>query len=97
MCSLTDHLEKTYLNFHCNESLSVVDTTHGSDHFGNDNHVTEMSLDSLGLLADWDILTALAEALDQSHGLSLHASAESSAGTCMDQGSQLLVGELSKL
>ena len=43
---VTDHVG---LDFDLDEVLSVVHTDLGSDHFGDDDHVTKVSLDHLGL------------------------------------------------
>lgn len=40
----------SYLNFDLVEGLSVVHTNLASNHLGDDDHVTQMSLDNIGLL-----------------------------------------------
>jgi len=45
---VSNHLS---LDFHSVEDLSVVDTDHASNHLGNDNHVTKVSLHSSGPLS----------------------------------------------
>ena len=70
---VTDHL---WLDFDLGEDLSVVDTDNGSSHLGNNDHVSKMGLDNIGLLVDWAFLLLLAELLDQSHGLALQSSGE---------------------
>lgn len=41
------------------EDLSVVDTDNGTDHLGDDDHVTEVGLDGGGLLVDLGLLLGL--------------------------------------
>ena len=48
-------MQSTYANFNSIESLAVVHTNDAADHLGNNNHVAEVSLDDLGLLADGSI------------------------------------------
>ena len=76
------------------ELLSRVDSNDGADHFGHDDHVTEVGLDEIGLLVGLGLLLGLAELLDQAHGLALEAAVEPSAGTGVDEVAQLLGGEV---
>jgi hypothetical protein len=79
------------------EGLSVVDTDDGTDHLGDDDHVTEVGLDDSGLLQGGGILLGLAELLDQTHGLALKATLETSAGAGVDEVHQLLGREVQEL
>jgi hypothetical protein len=79
------------------EGLSVVDTDNGTDHLGDDNHVTEVSLDNSGLLVDGSVLLGLTELLDQTHRLALKTTLETSAGAGVDKVHQLLGGEVQEL
>jgi len=88
---VTDHLG---LDLDRVELLSGVDTDDGTNHLGDDNHVTEVSLDLVGLLVRLRLLLGLAELLDQTHGLALEATVEPSAGTGMDKVAELLGGEV---
>lgn len=72
------------------ELLSGVDANDASDHLGDDNHVTEVSLDEVGLLVGLGLLLGLAELLDQTHGLALEATVDTSAGTGMDDITELV-------
>jgi hypothetical protein len=72
------------------ELLSRVDTDNATNHLGDDNHVTEVGLDKVGLLVGPGLLLGLAELLDQAHGLALETAVESSAGTSVDKVTELL-------
>lgn len=50
---MADHLG---LDFDLVELLSGVDTDDGADHLGDDNHVTEVGLDEVGLLVGLGLL-----------------------------------------
>ena len=76
------------------ELLARVDADDGADHLGDDDHVTEVGLDEVGLLVGLGLLLRLAELLDQTHGLALEATVEASAGTGVDDIAELLAGEV---
>jgi hypothetical protein len=88
---VADHLG---LDLDLVELLAGVDTNDGTDHLGDDDHVTEVSLDEVGLLVGLGLLLGLAELLDQTHGLALEATVETSAGTSVDDIAELLAGEV---
>jgi hypothetical protein len=88
---VADHLG---LDLDLVELLAGVDTDDGTDHLGDDDHVTEVSLDEVGLLVGLGLLLGLAELLDQTHGLALEATVEASAGTGVDDIAELLAGEV---
>lgn len=79
------------------ELLTGVDTNNGTNHLGDNDHVTEMGLDEIGLLVGLGLLLGLAELLDQTHGLALKTAVEPSAGTGMDDVAELLGGEVEEL
>lgn len=85
------------LDFDLVELLAGVNTNDGSDHLGDDDHVTEVSLDKVGLLVGLGLLLGLAELLDQTHGLALETAVEPSAGTGVDDITELLGGEVEEL
>ena len=72
------------------ELLAGVDTNDGTDHLGDNDHVTEVGLDEVGLLVGLGLLLGLAELLDQTHGLALETAVEPSAGTGVDEVTELL-------
>lgn len=84
---MADHLG---LDFDLVEFLAGVDTNDAANHLGDDDHVTEMGLDEVGLLVGLRFLLRLAELLDQAHGLALEAAVEPSTGTGMDEVAELL-------
>lgn len=69
-------------------------TNDGANHLRDNDHVTEVSLDKVGLLVGLGLLLGLAELLDQTHGLALEAAVESTAGTGVDDIAELLGGKV---
>lgn len=88
---VTNHLG---LDLNLVELLTGVDTDNGADHLGDDDHVTEVSLDEIGLLVGLGLLLGLAELLDETHGLALQAAVETSAGTGVNDITELLGGKV---
>lgn len=76
------------------ELLAGVDTDDAADHLRDDNHVTEVGLDEVGLLVGLGLLLGLAELLDQAHGLALETTVEPATGTGVDDIAKLLGGEV---
>ena len=77
-----DHIE---LDFDIGEFFTSVDTDNGSDHFGEDDGVSEVSLDGNGLFTGLDTDLGLSELLDKSGVFMLKTSVESSS----DSGSEV--------
>lgn len=88
---MADHLG---LNFDLVELLSRVNTNDAANHLGNNDHITEVSLDEIRLLVGLSLLLGLAELLDKAHGLALETTVEPSAGTGMDKVTELLRAEV---
>lgn len=78
------------------ELLTGVDTDNAANHLGNDNHVSEMSLDEVGLLVGLGVLLGFSQLLDQTHRLPLQTPVDSATGTSVDDISQLLGVEVEK-
>lgn len=76
------------------ELLAGVDTNDASNHLGDDNHVSEVGLDEVGLLVGLGLLLGLSELLDEAHGAALQAAVDPSAGTGVDDISELVRGEV---
>ena len=88
---MANHL---WLDLDLVEFLSGVDTNDGTNHLWDDDHVTEVSLDSVWLLVWLGLLLGLAELLDQTHWLALESAVEPSASTSVDDIAQLLGREV---
>lgn len=76
------------------ELLAGVDTNDASNHLGDDNHVSEVGLDEVGLLVGLGLLLGLSELLDEAHGAALQTAVDPSAGTGVDDISELVRGEV---
>jgi len=77
---VSDHFR---LDFDLVELLARVDTNNASNHLRHNDHVTEVSLDRIGLLVRLGLLLGFAELLDETHGLALQATVESPTRTGM--------------
>jgi len=77
-----DHIE---LDFDIGEFFTSVDTDNRSDHFGKDDGISEVSLDSDGLFTGLNTDLGLSELLDKSGVFMLKTSVESSS----DSGSEV--------
>jgi hypothetical protein len=88
---VADHLG---LDLDLVELLAGVDTDDAANHLGDNDHVTEVGLDKVGLLVGLGLLLGLAELLDETHGLALETAVEPSAGTSMDEVTELLRAEV---
>jgi hypothetical protein len=91
---MTNHFRA---DFDLVESLTVVDTNDGTDHFRDDDHVTQVGLDGRGLFARGGFSLGLAKLLDETHGLALQTTLESSTGTAVDQIHELFRGQVEEL
>jgi hypothetical protein len=76
------------------ELLPAVDTDHGADHLGHDNHVAQVRLDEVWLLVGLGGLFRFAEFFYQAHGLALEAAVEAAAGAGVDDVAELFGGEV---
>jgi len=88
---VADHLG---LDLDLVELLARVDANDAANHLGDDDHVTEVRLDEVGLLVGLGLLLGLAQLLDQAHGLALEAAVETSTGTRVDEVTELLRAEV---
>ena len=70
---------------HFPEPDTHVNTTDGSNHLGDDDHVSQVSLDGSGLFVGSGLLLGLSELLDQSKGLPLETSLEPSPRSGVDE------------
>jgi len=72
------------------ELLARVDANDGANHLRDDDHVTEVCLDNVGLLVRLGLLLGLAELLDETHGLALQAAVDPATGAGVDDITELL-------
>lgn len=82
------------LNFDLVELLARVDTDDAADHFGDNDHVTEVGLDEVGLFVGASLLLRLTQLLDETHGLALQTAVEPAAGTGVHDITELFRGEV---
>lgn len=76
-------ITKPYLDFNLVESLAVVHSNHGPNHFRQDDHVSQVSLNHLWFLHGRSLLLGLAQALQERLLLAAQATVQppSLAGT----------------
>jgi hypothetical protein len=72
------------------ELLAGVDTDNAANHLGDDNHVTEVGLDNIGLLVGLGLGLGLAKLLDQAHRTALETTVDTTAGTGVDEFPELI-------
>lgn len=72
------------------ELLARVDADDRANHLGNDNHVTEVRLDKIGLFVWLGLLLGLAKLLDQAHGAALETTVESATSASVNDIAELL-------
>lgn len=88
---MADHLR---LDLNLVELLSGVDTDDAANHLRHDDHVSQVSLDQVGLLVGLGLLLGLPQLLDQAHRLALETAVEPTAGAGVDDIAQLVRGEV---
>lgn len=84
---MANHLR---FDLHLVELLAGVNTDDATNHLGDNNHVTEMGLDEVGLLVGLGFLLGLAKLLDKAHGAALQAAVDPAAGAGVDDIAQLV-------
>jgi len=85
---VTDHLG---LDLGGNEETTSVDANNATNHLGNNDHVSEVSLDSSGLFVGLSLGLGLTKTLDETHGLALKTALELSTSTGVDDLHKVLV------
>ena len=88
---MSNHLR---LNLNLVEFLSGVDTNDAANHLRDDNHVSQVCLDKVGLLVWLGFLLRLSQLLDQTHRLALETTVEPTTGTSVDNITELVGGEV---
>merc|ERR1711975_204543 len=88
---VSDHVS---LDLHLVEHLAIVHTNNRSNHLGENDHVAQVSLDALGLLALSSVACLLcsAEALEEGVVLTLQTMLEAATGTSVDKVHELSHG-----
>ena len=84
---MANHLR---LDLNLVELLTGVDADDGADHLRDNNHVSEVGLDEVGLLIGLGLLLGLAQLLNQTHRLALKTAVEATTGTSMNDITELL-------
>lgn len=88
---MSNHLR---LNFNLVEFLSRVNTNNATNHLRDNDHVSQVCLDKVGLLVRLSLLLSLAQLLDQTHRLALETTVEPTAGARVDDITELVGGEI---
>ena len=88
---MTNHLR---LDLDLVELLAGVDTNNATNHLGDDNHVSEVGLDEVGLLVGLGLLLGLSELLDEAHRAALQATVDPAAGASVDNIAELVGREV---
>lgn len=88
---MANHLR---LDLNLVELLAGVDADDAANHLGDNDHVTEVGLDEVGLLVGLSLLLSLAELLDQAHGLALEATVDPATSTGVDDIAELIGAEI---
>merc|ERR1712113_16491 len=91
---VTNHFR---LDFDLVELLSGVDTDDAANHFWDNDHISQVSLDQVRFLVWLSLLLGLAELLDETHRLALQTAVESTASTSVDNIAKLVGGEVEEL
>lgn len=84
---MANHLRS---DFDLVELLAGVDADNAANHLGDNDHVSQMRLDEVGLLVGLGLLLGLAQLLDEAHGLSLQASVDPATSTSVDDITELI-------
>ena len=82
------------LDFDLVELLARVDTNDATNHLRNHDHVSQMRLDEIRLLIGFRLLLGLAQLLDQTHGLALETTVETTTSTSVNDIAELVGGEV---
>ena len=88
---MSNHLR---LDLNLIELFSRVDTNDTTNHLGDNDHVSQVSLDKIGLFVRLSLLLCLPQLLDQTHRLALETTVEPTAGTSVDNITELVGGEV---
>ena len=84
---MTNHLR---FDFDLVEFLAGIDTDDTANHLRNDDHVSEVCFDEVGFLIGLGFLLGLAQLLNETHRLALQAAVKTTAGTSVNDITELL-------
>jgi hypothetical protein len=79
------------------ENLAVVNTDYTANHFGDDDHVSEVGLDNCGFLVRGSFLLGFAQLFYETHWAALEATVELATGACMNEFDELFVVQVEEL
>lgn len=65
--------------------LAVVNTDYTADHFGNDDHVSEVGLDDCGFLIRGCFLLCFAQLFDKAHWTAFETTVELATSACVNE------------
>ena len=91
---MTNHLR---FDFNLVKCLAVVDTNDGSNHLGDNDHVSQVCLHNFGLLIWWSLLLSAAQFLHQGHWLTLQTTGKSPTSAGVHELHELLIGHIKEL
>lgn len=84
-------------DFNGSELGTVVHANHGTDHFRDNDHVTEVGLDYCWLFTECGSALGLSQFLDQGEGLPFESTVEAPACTAREELNQLVIGHVQQL
>lgn len=87
---MTNHF---WFDFNLIEGFAIVHTHNRADHFWDNDHITQMSLDNFRLFIGWRFLLCFAQLLDKCHRFPFQAMREAPTCSRMHQIHQLLTGK----
>jgi len=79
------------------ENLAIVNADYTADHFGDDNHVSEVGLDDCGFLVRGSFLLGFAQLFYEAHWAALEATVELATGAGMNEFDEIFVAQVEEL
>merc|ERR1712194_156040 len=90
----TNHLR---FHFYTTKLLSIVNTNNTTNHLRHNNHITQVCLDTPGLLSRSSFLLCLSKTFDESHWFAFETAGHTATGTGGDKLHELFIGEVEEL
>jgi len=91
---VSNHLR---LDLNLVELFAAVNTNNRANHFRDDNHISKVCLNKIGLLIRLGFLLCFSEFFDQTHRAALEATVKSAAGTSVENVDKLRGGNVEEL